>query len=244
MAASDVYKRQKPRDLRAPAKVFACAGSYVIRSPSFPSDLGSGAAALSMCLCGAKLALRLHELLRTAGARNSSLLRRKHYRDNDRAATVRYERESGDESARRSTNKPSARGSRTARSREASQNCGGQRSTGGVFCSHFTLIRRRPRHARAIRATRLRFVHEGATTRECTMGIECPVHAELVHVPHLCQDALTKATTLPTRLTTCSLCSPPSPSREATDVDPMSAPTRSFPTMTVRMTSSGMREDE
>ena len=97
----------KPRDLRAPAKVFACAGSYVITSPSFPSDLGSCAAALSMCLCGAKLALRLHQLLRTAGARNSSLLRRKHYRDNDRAATVRYERESGDESARRSTSKPS-----------------------------------------------------------------------------------------------------------------------------------------
>ena len=43
------------------------------------------------------------------------------------------------------------------------------------------------------------------------------MHAELVHVPHLCQHALTKATTLPTRLTTCSLCSPPSPSREPTD---------------------------
>jgi hypothetical protein len=61
-----------------------------------------------MCLCGAKPALRLHKHLRTAGARNPSLLRRKHYRDNDRAATVRYERESGDESARRSTSKPSA----------------------------------------------------------------------------------------------------------------------------------------
>ena len=67
--------------------------SYMITSSSFPSDLGSGAAALSMWLCGAKPALRIHKLLRTAGARNSSLLRRKHYRDNDRAATVRHERE-------------------------------------------------------------------------------------------------------------------------------------------------------
>ena len=98
----------KAHDLKALAKVFACVRSYMITSPSVPSDMASGAAALSMCLCGAKLALRLRELLRTAGARNSSLLRRKHYRDNDRAATVRYERESGDESARRSTSKPSA----------------------------------------------------------------------------------------------------------------------------------------
>ena len=63
-----------------------CVRSYMITSPSFPSDLGSGAAAPSMCLCGAKPALRIHKLLRTAGARNSSLLRRKHYRDDDRAA--------------------------------------------------------------------------------------------------------------------------------------------------------------
>ena len=82
--------------------------SYVITSPSFPSDLGSGAVALSMCLCGAKLALRLHELLRTAGARNPSLSRRKHYRDNDRAATVRCESESGGESAHRSSSEPDA----------------------------------------------------------------------------------------------------------------------------------------
>ena len=98
----------EPRDLRAPAKVFACVRSYMITSPSFPSDLGSGAAALSMWLCGAKPALRIHKLLRTAGARNSSLLRRKHYRDDDRAATVRCESESGDESAHRSSSEPHA----------------------------------------------------------------------------------------------------------------------------------------
>ena len=32
----------EPRDLRAPAKVFARVRSYMITSPSFPSDLGSG----------------------------------------------------------------------------------------------------------------------------------------------------------------------------------------------------------
>jgi hypothetical protein len=54
-------------DLRAPAKVFACVCSHMIMSTSLPSELGSGAVALSMWLCGAKLALRLHKLLRAAG---------------------------------------------------------------------------------------------------------------------------------------------------------------------------------
>ena len=156
----------KTRDLRAPAKVFACVRSYMITSPSFPSDLASGAAALSMCLCGAKLALRLHEPLRTAGARNSSLLRRKHYRDDDRAATVRHERESGDESAHRSSSEPNACRTPALPRQRGRKIASGQRTTRGAFCSHLVVIRQGPRYARAIRATRLRFVHEAITTRE------------------------------------------------------------------------------
>ena len=95
-------------DLRAPAKVFACVRSHMIMRTSLPSELGSGAVALSMWLCGAKLALRLHKLLRAAGPSNSRFSPLEHIRDNDRAATVRYERDSGDESARRRTSKPSA----------------------------------------------------------------------------------------------------------------------------------------
>ena len=95
-------------DLRAPAKVFACVRSHMIMSISLPSELGSGAVALSMWLCGAKPALHIHKLLRTADAPNSSLSRRKHSRDDDRAASVRCESESGDESAHRSSSEPDA----------------------------------------------------------------------------------------------------------------------------------------
>ena len=166
----------KPRDLRAPAKVFACAGSYVITSPSFPSDLGSGAAALSMCLCGAKLALRLHELLRTAGAQNSSLLRRKHYRDNDRAATVRYERESGDESARRSTSKPSApRAAALPRPRGRQKNVAASAPREGSFA----LI--------SCSLDEARDMHEQYEPRDCGSCMRVPQLVSGRRVPRACQ---------------------------------------------------------
>ena len=91
----------KARDLLPPANVPLRVRSYMITNLSFPSDLGSQAASLQKCLSRDKCARRRCKHLRTADTSNSRFSPLEHNRDNDRAATVRYERESGDESARR-----------------------------------------------------------------------------------------------------------------------------------------------